>query len=83
MFERFKETENEDDGNRKFLVLICENKCEMVHCVHFSRYRSSICVPHYVQSDFGGVIFTSFPRATLCLSHVLQGGTGYILRHCT
>jgi hypothetical protein len=39
-----------------------------------SHDKSSICVPHYAWSDFGGVISAMFPHATSCLSPVLEGG---------
>jgi hypothetical protein len=39
-----------------------------------SHDRSSICVPHYVWSTFGGVISIFFPHVTSCLSPVLEGG---------
>jgi hypothetical protein len=35
--------------------------------------KSSICVPHYAWSGFGGVISTTFPHATLRLAPVLEG----------
>jgi hypothetical protein len=43
---------------------------------YYSREKSSICVPHYVQSDFGGVISIVFPHITSCLSLVLDWGPG-------
>jgi hypothetical protein len=39
-----------------------------------SQDKSSICVPHYAWSGFGGVISATFPHATLCLAPVLEGG---------
>jgi hypothetical protein len=45
-------------------------KCDQ-YC---SRERPSIYNPHYVWSGFGGVISSTFPHATSCLSPVLEGG---------
>jgi hypothetical protein len=39
-----------------------------------SHEKSSICIPHYAWSNFGGVISTTFPHETLCLAPMLEGG---------
>jgi hypothetical protein len=41
-----------------------------------SHDRSSICVPHYSWSEFGGVISATFPHVASCLFPVLEGGPG-------
>jgi hypothetical protein len=41
-----------------------------------SQNKPSICVLHYDWSGFGGVISTTFPHATSCLSPLLEGGPG-------
>ena len=53
MFERFTQTENEDDGNRKFPVLICENKCEMVHCVHYRIAQDGLDIAEAISKKQG------------------------------
>jgi hypothetical protein len=39
-----------------------------------SHDKSSICVPHYAWSGFGGVISATFLHVTSCLAPVLEGG---------
>jgi hypothetical protein len=53
MFERFTQTENEDDGNRKFPVVICENKCEMVHCVHYRIAQDGLGIAEAISKKQG------------------------------
>jgi hypothetical protein len=57
MFERFTQTENEDDGNRKFPVLICENKCEMVHCVHYRITQDGLDIAEAISKQETSSIF--------------------------
>jgi hypothetical protein len=53
MFEHFTQTENEDDGNRKFPVLICENKCEMVHFVHYRIAQDGLDIAEAISKKQG------------------------------
>jgi len=48
-----------------------------------SQERPSIYDPHYVWSDFGGVISSTFPHMTLCLTPVLEWGPDWLLQKWT
>jgi hypothetical protein len=53
MFERFTQIENEDDGNQNFPVLICENKCEMVHCLHYRITKDGLDIAEAISKKQG------------------------------